>query len=134
MSNTDNIQDDTVKQQMGAMDFSSIYTPLTIAITALSSLGNIIAIIGAMKYNAWLVSVNIAILILCLIPGIVTSVHAGTSAAIIIVLLFVRCFLIYPHVMLVYEIQGSKTMSQQTYPREEQSCCCVPIKHQDNVY
>ena len=134
MSNAESIQDDTVKQQMEAMDFSSIYTPLLIALTVLGSLGNIAAIVGAMKYNAWLVSVNIVILIVSIIPGIVTSVQAGTSAAIIIVLLLVRCFFIYPHVMLVYELKGSKTMSQQTYPREEQSCCCVPIKHQDNIY
>ena len=132
--NTDSIQDDTVKQQIEAMDFASIYTPLVISVLVLRSLGCIAAIVGAMKYNAWLVISNIVILIVIAIPGIVTSVQAGTSAVFIILIQIVNCFFIYPQVMLVYEIKGSKTMSQQSYPREEQSCCCVSTKFRDNTY
>ena len=132
--NTDSIQDDEVKQQMEAMDPSSIYTPLVISVLVLRSLGSIAAIVGAMKYIVWPVIVNFVILIVIAIPGIVTSVQAGTPAAFIILIQIVNCFFIYPQVMLVYEIKGSKTMSQQSYPREEQSCCCVSTKYRDNTY
>ena len=131
---TANIQDDTVKQQMETIDFSSIYTPLVIAMMVVSSLGSIVAIVGALKYNTWLVGVNVVIFVVGTITGIVTSYQTGTSPGVIILIQLVRCFFIYPQVMFVYEIEGTKTMSQQTYPREEQSCCCVATKYRDNVY
>ena len=132
--NTDSIQDDTLRHELEVMDFPSYLIPLLIAELVIRSLSSIAAIVGAMKYNAWLVSINIVYLTISLILGLVGSVQSGTLVFFIIWTVPLQCFYIYPHVMLVHEIKGSKTMSKQTYPREEQSCCCVPTKYRDNVY
>ena len=106
-------------------------TVLTVSIIA-SIIGicfSIAAIIGAIKFNICLVGSNVVWLVIGFIITIAVSVSAtgySYGAVNILYYLAIVCFFIYPHVMLMYEIKGSKTMSQETYtPREEKSCCCV---------
>lgn len=94
---------------------------------------SIAAISGAIKFNIWLIGSNIVWLVIGFITTIAVSVSASAGSSgysygalnILFGLAFLGFFL-YPHIMLVYEIKVSKTMSQETYtPREEKSCCCV---------
>jgi len=109
--------DDDINEQ-------SLESALTAVIvnTILSILFSIAALIGAIKFNAWLVLSNAIWLVLSFIVSTSVNVY-GILAAIFY--FFIVSFFIYPHVMLFYELKVSKTMSKPIYPREEQSCCCV---------
>ena len=106
-------------------------TVLTVSIIA-SIIGicfSIAAIIGAIKFNIGLVGSNVVWLAIGFITTIAVSAPAtGYSYGAVNILFYLAflCFFLYPHIMLIYEIKGSKTMSQESYtPREEKSCCCV---------
>ena len=110
---------------------AQLNTVLTVSIIA-SIIGicfSIAAIIGAIKFNIWLVGSNVVWLAIGFITTIAVSAPAtGYSYGAVNILFYLAflCFFLYPHIMLIYEIKGSKTMSQESYtPREEKSCCCV---------
>ncbi len=93
----------------------------------------IIAIVGAAKFNPWLVLPNIIWLVIGFIANVAVSINACNTnssyspvGTIIVNLLFTG-FFIYPQVVLFYELKISKTMSRPTYRREEHSCCCVRV-------
>ena len=99
------------------------------------------AVIGAITFNAWLVLANVIWLTTnivkmgpWLLQCITTIVEEGrlyggmTEFTFFIILPIWRFLCLYSHVMFVYEVLRSKTMSKRTYLREEQSCCCVSRK------
>ena len=119
---TNAIEDDELKHEMEAIDLPATFTVLLIILLGPGCLCSLAAIVGAMRYKAWLVIVNIIYLTAIFILPVIISIQED-SADFAIKILLVYCFFMYPHVMLVYELKGSKTMSRQTYHREEQSCC-----------
>lgn len=118
----DLIEDDEVKGQIEAFNFPATCTVLLILLLTPGCLCSLAAISGAVRYKACPIIVNIVYLTaLFFWPFAITVDEDATGAAIKILLIY--GFFMYPHVMLVYEIIGSKTMSQQTYFREERSLC-----------
>ena len=96
------------------------------------------AIIGAITFNAWLVLANAIWLTTCIVKMVpwllscistivkVGRLHGGVTVYAFFIGMPIWKFLcLYAHVMFMYELLRSKTMSKQTYLREEQSCCCV---------
>jgi len=103
-----------------------------IVITILSIFFSIAAVIGAINFNPWLVLSNAIWLVVGFISSTTVNVKASNDdpdynygIGTVILNLIVTSFFIYPHAMLFYELKISKTMTKPTYPREEQSCCCV---------
>ena len=103
------------------------HTLATIALMVLSCLFNMAAILGALTFNAWLVIANTIYLAVSSVLAIVTKYQENGYYSIDDMIF--TLFFIYPHIMLVYELKVSKTMSKQTYPRENHSCCCVPYRY-----
>lgn len=85
---------------------------------------------GAMKFNVPLISVGIAWFLAAFVAGVIVDAmflkEVGVAfpfLAWIVQGAMALCFT-YPHVGLIVEIKTG-IMSQETYPREEYSCCCV---------
>lgn len=105
--------------------------------TGIGIVAAICALLGAMKYNIGLVAVNIVWLVLSFIATTVVTVLAYKDLdeqyeeeniqtpypSFIVGAIFTALF-VYPHVGFVTEVK-SGIMSEETYPREEFSCCCV---------
>lgn len=108
------------------------------AFTSAGLISSCCSLIGAIKYNIWLVGINIFWLIVCWISGMVIEIntineigedYSGTEDLAFnwfgnfisaLVLLF---FWIYPMGMFISEVRQG-IMTPETYPREEFSCCC----------
>jgi hypothetical protein len=132
---TRNFNDDSVQNALEEADLDSAFTA-SIVITVFTIIFNIAAIVGAARFNIWLVLSNAVWLIVGFIITIAVNIKASNSVSgynynfvNVAINLVVTCFFLYPHVVLIYEIKFTKTMSHQTYKREEQSCCCVSTNH-----
>jgi len=121
------IQDDQVKNSIKSIPPPSVVTMVCVA----AGLGfSISAIVGAVTYNALLVLGNVIWLIFGFVSTAFFAAHSEVSAGFSAYLALSRCFVLYPQVVLWYELKVTQTMSKQTYkPREEQSCCCVSNKY-----
>ena len=105
---------------------SNYSPPLTVStiVVGLFSIGfSIAALIGAIKFNAWLVLSNAIWLVIELVVSTSFYVRANISGVLVFMSFLFGCFFIYPHLMLIYELKASKTMSRSTYAREKKTCC-----------
>lgn len=117
-------------------DLNSVLTA-SIILTLLTIIFNSAAIVGAVRFNIWLVLSNVIWLILGCITSLAINIRASASVAAynfnafnVLINLAFTCFFLYPHIMLIYEIKFTETMSKETYPgRELHSCCCVSTFH-----
>ena len=115
-------------------------------LTAITLLFNIVAIIGALQYNIYLIGTVIGWTLLHYVVHTIIEVvtsrqpyqeaigdqHAwfgcfGSPTPISEIFLgaIAMVLIIYPHVGFVHEVK-SGILSRETYPREEFSCCCGP--------
>lgn len=109
-------------------------------LAGISLFANICAIIGAIKYNIYLVAVNALWIFGNFVANTITSIEYAndinqtdpdTDLSLvpnIIVSGVIACLLAYPHVGFIVEVKRG-IMSFETYPREEYSCCCTPHRH-----
>jgi len=100
-----------------------------IIIYVLQALFYVFQIVAAIKYNVPMLAIVIVVNLVWFVLGMITifQVGGGTGNVIGNVVFYV-IFLgleIYPTAGLIKEIKGG-TMSKETYPREEYSCCCTP--------
>ena len=105
-----------------------IYSVLT-GINALALIAAIIGLIGALKYNIFMIGFDVLVVVGVFAYNIYGSVNAAQTAAnmalnIVLNVIFTS-LLTYPSVMLITEINSGK-MSAETYKREAHSCCCKP--------
>jgi len=105
--------DDEVAKMMS--DFGSLPVGALIAILVVKAIGAVIGIIGGIKFNMYMTGIAGAIYAISCVVSIVFldlpgAIYAG--------------FFAYPHYFLVKEIR-SGIMSEENYPNEKQSCCCV---------
>lgn len=97
-----------------------------------------VPVYGAITFNARMVAFGIVWLVASFIASIIVGVVYNGKANEVSSKSIAQPFanwiggaiwtgvFIYPHVGLISEIQKG-IMSQQTYPREEHSCCCGPV-------
>jgi hypothetical protein len=102
----------------------------------------IVAVIGAYRYNIYMVGFNILYMIVSFIASIVLTSKAfntleedynGDEDIPLPIGQFVLqgvilCVVIYPHVGFMSQVKAG-IMSAETYPREEFSCCCVQRRY-----
>jgi hypothetical protein len=102
----------------------------------------IVAVVGAYRYNVYMVGFNILYLIASFIASIVLTNKAfntleedynGDEDIPLPIPPFVLqgvflCGVIYPHVWFMLEVKAG-IMSAETYAREEFSCCCVQRRY-----
>lgn len=93
------------------------------------------AVVGALKYNFWLVGLYPLYLVVCFITDVTLMVNTCndfegigkqckvSGIPIIIEVIFVAIN-IYPSIGFIVEVRKG-IMSKETYPREEYSCLCV---------
>jgi hypothetical protein len=100
---------------------------------------SIVAVVGAYRYNVYMVGFNVLYIIASFITSIVLTNEAyntveedyngnnGIPYPITTVVFqgFFMLLYIYPHVGFMYEVKAA-ILSEETYPREEFSCCCTP--------
>jgi uncharacterized membrane protein YeaQ/YmgE (transglycosylase-associated protein family) len=98
----------------------------------------IVALVGAHRYNIYMVGFNILYFIVSFIASIILTNKAfnaleedynGDEDIPLPIGQFVfqgaiMCVVIYPHVWFMSQVKAG-IMSAETYPREEFSCCCV---------
>ena len=90
-----------------------------------------------MKYNVILVAVNIVWLIVTFVGSTIVQVMAYHDVdeiiedkdvqqpiGLFVVSAIMTSLLIYPHAGFIAEVK-MRIMSEETYPREEFSCCCI---------
>jgi uncharacterized membrane protein YbjE (DUF340 family) len=110
------------------------------ALYGVSVVSAICGLVGGIKYNIPLVSIQVLWLIVAFVVGIVLSVVAindvndqlelngeeelNQPIGSYIFSATITCLWMYPHVGFIMEVK-SGIMSLETYPREEYSCCCV---------
>ena len=111
-------------------------------LTSIAIFVYLVAIVGAVRYNVYMVGLAIVWSTLhYLIATVLNSMaHAqgeeldaalldlrnrSSTYADVIVGAITTLLVIYPHVGFIYEVQRG-ILSQETYPREEFSCCCGP--------
>eukprot|EP00525_Craspedostauros_australis_P010704 CAMPEP_0198114824 /NCGR_PEP_ID=MMETSP1442-20131203/6090_1 /TAXON_ID= /ORGANISM="Craspedostauros australis, Strain CCMP3328" /LENGTH=245 /DNA_ID=CAMNT_0043772219 /DNA_START=72 /DNA_END=809 /DNA_ORIENTATION=+ len=94
-----------------------------------------VSLFGALQYNAIAVGISVAYSIISFIVGIIVSEQAisevedetgstiNATGGYVIGAVILGLFL-YPSIGFIMEVR-SGVMSQQTYPREEYSCCCT---------
>jgi hypothetical protein len=100
---------------------------------------SIVAVFGAYRYNVYMVGSNV----LCIIAMFITSIVLANEAyntleedyngnndipspiATFAIQGVFMLLVIYPHVGFMYEVKAA-ILSEETYPREEFSCCCTP--------
>jgi uncharacterized membrane protein len=99
-------------------------------LTSLGVFASIVAIVGAYRYNVYMVGFNVLYMIANFIATIVLTNKAyGDDAmpfpitTIAIEVAFLLLY-IYPHVGFMSEVRAG-ILSAETYPREEFSCCCI---------
>jgi hypothetical protein len=92
----------------------------------------VLAIYGASKFKPKLVWPNVVYLVVSFIINVIVNLaassnHLSYNYGVVNILLgaIPTLFFIYPQAYFIYETQFTKTMTAETYPREEQSCCCV---------
>jgi len=107
----------------------SVYFDLKVStiVVGLFSIGfSIAALIGAIKFNAWLVLLNAIWLVIGFVVSTIFIVQAKIFSEVGVFVFFsflFTCFSMYPHLMLIYELKASKTMNRSTYAREKKTCC-----------
>lgn len=123
------LQDDVIRDPYNDVQNALV---ISMIITALSIIFMALAIYGAICFRAAFVWPNVVYLAVSFIINIIVSMSASNvglsyryGAINVLYGLVITAFVIYPQAFFIYEIQFSKTMSCVTYPREEQSCCCV---------
>ena len=111
------------------------YETTQIILSALWVVFGIGAIVGAVKYNVWLVGLYVVFLVVCAITDITSMVltcndfkdqghPCDVSGEFIFVELLFVSLNIYPSIGYIVEVHKG-ILSKATYPREEYSCCCV---------
>jgi len=119
-SSADQYDDDEVAAAMAEYEeamatFGSIPIGAILAIQAVRVVGALAGIVGAIKYNFYLVGA----------AGIMYCVSCATSiVALNLGGAIMAGFFAYPHYFLVQEIRKG-IMSEENYHNERQSCCCV---------
>lgn len=103
---TDGIEDQLTPAVVGA----------SIAISIVAMVCNMIGIYGALKFKMWAV---IFALVWYGVDLILNIMRFNIFGIILSVILYM-----YPHGMLLQEMR-SGIMTKETYPIEQQSCCCV---------
>lgn len=117
-------------------DFVDGQTRTSMITTGVSMFVAICAILGAIKYNIYLVGLNVVWTIASAVIAAIAALELedfleenspstpyNAIPNIIVTALF-SLLVIYPHVGFIYEVK-TDVMSAETYPREEHSCCCV---------
>jgi hypothetical protein len=93
----------------------------------------IAALVGAMKYNIWLVGSNVIWLLVNYgvdVYSIIddnkdtTTVDIGFYIPVMVVNGCIMAVFVYPHIGFILQVR-SGIMSATNYPREEHSCCCT---------
>ena len=102
--------DDAIRGALNGFNGGAAYAYY---LTAILCLG--VGIYGAMKYNWVCVAVSLAYYAVYLLMSFL-ALSLGN--------LLLCGFFAYPHVYLIKEIREG-VMSEQNYPQEKQSCCCV---------
>jgi hypothetical protein len=115
---------------------------ITAARYGVSVVSAICGLVGGIRYNIPLVSIQVLWLIVAFVVSIVLSVVAindvndqldlngngeeelNQPIGYYIFSAVITCLWMYPHVGFIMEVK-SGLMSLETYPREEYSCCCV---------
>jgi uncharacterized membrane protein YecN with MAPEG domain len=109
----DDYSDDKVKSQV--QTFENVPLAALIAIPIVLMLCCVAGIVGANKYNIYLVgSAAVAYCVVFIMDLIAVNIVGAIIAA-----LFA-----YPHFVFIHEVRRG-IMSNETYHIEEQSCCCV---------
>jgi hypothetical protein len=100
---------------------------------------SIVAVVGAYRYNVYMVGFNVLYIIASFITSIVLTNEAYNTVeedyngnndipypiTTVVFQGFFMLLYIYPHVGFMYEVKAA-ILSEETYPREEFSCCCTP--------
>lgn len=101
---------------------------------------SICALVGANKYNIYLVGINCLWYVGNFIAGTIINIQTADEMSsvydddtvvtvsfipTIITSAILTALFMYPHIGFIYEVK-SGIMSYETYPREEYSCCCAP--------
>lgn len=85
------------------------------------------ALVGALMFSFSLVLINVV----WMMYGVFSIVFFQKDQEMPIpdfnfAMILIRSFIVYPQIILLYELKVSKTMSKETYTkREKHSCCCV---------
>eukprot|EP00542_Grammatophora_oceanica_P003060 CAMPEP_0194068626 /NCGR_PEP_ID=MMETSP0009_2-20130614/87195_1 /TAXON_ID=210454 /ORGANISM="Grammatophora oceanica, Strain CCMP 410" /LENGTH=178 /DNA_ID=CAMNT_0038721741 /DNA_START=472 /DNA_END=1008 /DNA_ORIENTATION=- len=128
-----NADDDSVQDVVDEVDKAATSGIVMVVVGIVCS---ILAIVGAVIYNKWLVLVNIIYLIASYVAAVVINLQAASATEgnenefnygplNIMVGVFFLALWIYPHAFFVKEVMDG-TMDKETYKsNEEQSCCCV---------
>jgi hypothetical protein len=90
------------------------------------------AILGAIKFRAWPVVINIVYVVIAFILLMVDTAKAShhdsaytvNIPARVTIFLIILALLIYPQAVFVREVKTA-TMTKETYINEEYSCCCI---------
>jgi hypothetical protein len=99
---------------------------------------SIVALIGAMRYNIYMVGFNVLYIIVNFIAGIILTNKAfntleedylGDENIRFPIGQFaiqgaILCLFIYPHIGFIFEVRAG-ILSAETYIREQFSCCCI---------
>jgi hypothetical protein len=109
-------------------------------LTGLGLFASIVAIVGACRYNIYMVGFNVLYMTVSFIVNIVLTMttafntleedYYGDEDLPLPIVSFVfqgvlLCVYIYPQVGFMSEVKAG-ILSAETYPREEFSCCCTP--------
>lgn len=111
--NYNNYTDDSVRTAM--QQFSAQPIGLFIAIQSFQIVCSILGIVGALKYNIYLTGIAASAFCFQFVMAIVGFNIEG---------LLYAGFFAYPHYFFIKEVREG-TMSQENYPNEEMSCCCL---------
>lgn len=110
---------------------------VTTILSGVSLVCTICALVGAIKYNIYLVAVNVLWIFGNFVARTMTSIEYANDINqtnpeeelslipnVILSAIFAGLYM-YPHVGFIHEVRQG-IMSYETYPREEYSCCCTP--------
>ena len=100
---------------LGEYEIVKGFAPLVIIMVLLSMVAFSLGIVGAMRYKVWMIVVAIVVYCISAVMELLSLNLLGFA---------ITALFAYPHFVLVSEIRRG-IMTKETYPIEQQSCCCV---------